>query len=149
MLVWLEFYVNSHTVSLPVLNTVLRLPGAQVLKFMILSKSSQCLLTLLMHSVAFSNGLLFSNCFYVHTLPSRQCVIIVPKWNVPNGNHLNDDVAEVNGLAATIVTRLFPPQKRAWVWGQQLHRRYLPLLHKSTQVQVSLHIMSFTRLSPN
>jgi len=41
---------------LPVLNTVLRLPGSRVLKFVILTKSSQCLLTLLMQlSVAFSN----------------------------------------------------------------------------------------------
>jgi len=37
--------------------------------------------------------------FIMRTWPSRYCVIIAPKWGVPNGNHMNDDVAEVNGSA--------------------------------------------------
>ena len=102
-------------VSLPVLNTVLRLPGSQVLKFMILTKSSQCLLTLLLRSVTFSNFIL--QLFIMRTWPSWNCVIdglIAPKWGVPNGNHMNGDVAEVDGSSPT---RLFPPQERAWVRG--------------------------------
>jgi len=43
--------------------------------------------------------------------PSRNCVIIAPKWGVPSGNHMNDDVAEVNGSAPPNVARLFPPQE--------------------------------------
>jgi len=96
LLVRLKFYVNSYTVSLPFLNTVLRLPGSQVLKFVILTKSSQCLLIC---SVAFSNGILFSQLFFMCTWPSRNCIIIAPKWGIPNGNHMNDDVTEVNGSA--------------------------------------------------
>jgi len=38
----------------------------------------------------------FSNCFLhtVCTWPSRNHVIIVPRWDIPNGNHINDDVVE-------------------------------------------------------
>ena len=68
---------------------------------MILTKSSQGLPTLLVHSATFSNGILFSNCFYMRTWPSRNHVIITPKWGVPNGNHMNDNVVEVNGLATS------------------------------------------------
>ena len=38
---------------------------------------------------------LFSNCFYMRMWPSRNHIIIVPKWGIPN---VNDDLAEVNGL---------------------------------------------------
>ena len=54
-------YTVTHCVSLPVLNAVLRLPGSQVLKFVVLNESSQCRLTLLIRSVAFSD-VIFSNC---------------------------------------------------------------------------------------
>jgi len=51
-------------VSLPVLNTMLRFPGSQVLTFVILTKSSQCLLALLLCSAMVSFS--FSNCVYMH-----------------------------------------------------------------------------------
>ena len=38
-------------------------------------------------------------------------VIIAPKWGVPNGNHTNDDVAEVNGLAAPMLPGSFLHKK--------------------------------------
>ena len=34
--------------------------------------------------------------YYAH-VASRNCVIIAPKWGVPDGNHMNDDIAEVKG----------------------------------------------------
>ena len=59
--------LNSYTVSLPVLNTMLRFPGSQILTFVILTKSSQCLLTLLLCSAAFPMVFFnFSNCVYMH-----------------------------------------------------------------------------------
>ena len=35
----------------------------------------------------------------MHTWPSRNCIIIAPTWGIPNGNHMNDDIVEVNGPA--------------------------------------------------
>jgi len=40
----------------------------------------------------------------MRTWPSRNCVIIAPKWGVPN---MNDDVAEVNGSAPPILPGSF------------------------------------------
>ena len=105
--------MNSYTVSLCF--TLLRLPGSQLLTFVILTKSSQCLLTLLICSAAaFSNGI-FTNCLHAcaHGLLEIH-VIIATKWGVPNGNHTNDDVAEVNGLAAPMLPGS-PPRERAWI----------------------------------
>ena len=57
----------------------------------------------------FSNGIYVSNYFNMRMSPSTNRIIIAPKWGVPSGNHVNDDVAEVKGSAAPNVTRLFPP----------------------------------------
>ena len=97
-------YTATHCVSLPVLNTVLRLPGSQVLKFVVLTESSQCRLTFLMRSIILQ-------LFIMRTWPSRNCVIIAPKWGVPNGTHMNDDVAEVNGSAPPILPGSFLHKK--------------------------------------
>ena len=85
--------------------------GSQVLKFVILTESSQCLLTLLMRSVAFSNSIFSGQLFIMHTWPSRNCIIIAPKWGVPNGNHMNDDVPEVNGSAPPMLPGSFLHKK--------------------------------------
>ena len=44
-------------------------------------------------------------------------IIIVPKHGVPKENHMNDDVAKVNGSDPPNITRHFPPWKRVWVQG--------------------------------
>jgi len=70
--------VNSYTVSLPALNTVLRFPGSQVLKFVIFTKNSQYLPTLL---------LLFPIAYYsptVSMMTSRSKLLSCPKiWIEP------------------------------------------------------------------
>ena len=78
LLVRLDWYVNSHTVSLPILNIVLRLPGSQVLIFVILTKSSQCLLTLLLCSAAFPMVFSLTVFTCMCTWPSRN-----PRNNCP------------------------------------------------------------------
>jgi len=45
--------------------------------------------------------------FIVRMWPSWNCVVIAPKWAVPNGNHMNDDVAEVNGLSPPMLPGCF------------------------------------------
>ena len=47
----------------------------------------------------------------MRTWPSWNCVIIAPKWGVPNGNHMNDDVAEVNGSAPPMLPGSFLHKK--------------------------------------
>ena len=47
----------------------------------------------------------------MRTWPSRNCVIIAPKWGVPNGNHMNDDVPEVNGSAPPMLPGSFLHKK--------------------------------------
>ena len=45
--------------------------------------------------------------FIMRMWPSWNCVIIAPKWGVPNGNHMNDDIAEVNGSAPRMLPGSF------------------------------------------
>jgi len=49
--------------------------------------------------------------FIMHTWPSWNRVIIAPKWGVPDGNHMNDDVAEVNGSASPMLPGSFLHKK--------------------------------------
>jgi len=59
------------------------------------------------------HGLCYSlTVFDMPTWPSRNHIIIVPKWGIPN---VNDDLAEVNWLGPPNVTRLIPQQERPWV----------------------------------
>ena len=66
---------------------------------------------LLMHSAAFSNVILFSNGFCMHTWPSRNHA---PKWGIPNGNHMNDGIMKVNSLAAPMLPGSFLHEKEPW-----------------------------------
>ena len=117
LLVRLDWYVNSHTVSLPILNIVLRLPGSQVLIFVILTKSSQCLLTLLLCSAAFPMVFSLTVFTCMCTWPSRNPRNNCPKmgrsqWKSHEGWHSGS-----KRLGHPNDTRLFPPWERAWVWG--------------------------------
>ena len=109
--------MNSYTGSLPVLNAILRLPGSQVLTFMILTKSNQCLLTLLLCSSAFR--MVFSPTVFtcMHMWPSRN-----PRINCPKMGHSQWKSHEwwhsgSKQHGRPNVTRLFPPRERAWVQG--------------------------------
>jgi len=41
----------------------------------------------------------------------RNHVIIAPKWGIPNGNFMNDDVVEVNGSATPMLPGSFLHEK--------------------------------------
>ena len=58
-----------------------------------------------------SSMIIILQLFITRTWPSRNCVIIAPKWGVPNGNHMNDDVAEVNGTAPPMLPGSFLHKK--------------------------------------
>ena len=110
--------MNSYTGSLPVLNTILRLPGSQVLTFMILTKSSQCLLALLLCSAAFRMVFAPNVFACMHMWPSRNpsnnnCPIMGhSQWKSHEWWHSR---SKQHGRPN--VTRLFPPWERAWVRG--------------------------------
>jgi len=68
-------------------------------------------MTLMLRSVAFFEVC----CFLTVSTCTRGlleiCMIIAPKWGVPNGNHMNDDVVEVNGSDPPVLPGSFLHEK--------------------------------------
>ena len=68
-------------------------------------------------------------------------VIIAPKWGVPNGNHMNDDVAEVNGTVVPMLPGSFLHEKEPGYEATEIDNQWFQLQDMLNRLMIHLECM--------
>jgi len=102
--------MNSYTVSLPDFEYYAEIAWFSSFDIHDLNQEQPMSSSSSVEFCCFSNSIFwFSNCVSRDLLEIH--VIIALKWGIHNGNHMNDDVAEVNGSVVPVLPGSFLHEK--------------------------------------